>query len=539
MTSRVLLRRTLVVPMLLAAIAACSDDDNGNGPGNGSFTLGAPATTQVTVQTGSATTVTIPVTISGGMRPVTLIADSVPAGIRVGFEPSTITSGTTVVTMAVSANPGSAPTSGTVKIIARAQGMQDQVARVQVTSTAPASYTVRNNTTAAAPVVIKRGAGNTVTITIDRSGGFTGPVDIFADGLPPGFSAAPVTNVTGNTATLTLNTTNLATASGAGSFTVRVTNPSLGDRTTTVNYNVTPEYTLTNSASTAATAVQIQRGQSGTATITINRDTYQGPVTLTASGLPTGITVPTVSNVAGNTATITISTAANAVADTGSFLITGTASGYQNQTTRVRFRVLAEPGVQIASAAKTVQQGGPDSVYVTVNREGGFTGAVTVTLTNLPTGVTASAVTSDAGTTVAVPLTIAPDAAVGTSNITVTVTGANIATKTVTPALTVRSGQLTSGTAITAADARPRGSRLHWFITVPAGKTQLQVTFTGGTGDGDLYLFNPSGTNVCTQENGGNAETCTIANPAAGVYRIRVEVWDPYAGATLRATVTP
>ena len=37
----------------------------------------------------------------------------------------------------------------------------------------------------------------------------------------------------------------------------------------------------------------------------------------------------------------------------------------------------------------------------------------------------------------------------------------------------------------------------------------------------------------------GNAESCTVTNPGAGTWYIFVAVWDPYAGATLKATVTP
>src|SRR5215217_811590 len=71
MTSRVLLRRTLVLPIVFAAFAAaCSDDKDGNGPGSGSFTLGTPSATQVTLAAGTAQNITIPVTFTGAMNPV-------------------------------------------------------------------------------------------------------------------------------------------------------------------------------------------------------------------------------------------------------------------------------------------------------------------------------------------------------------------------------------------------------------------------------------------------------------------------------------
>jgi len=37
----------------------------------------------------------------------------------------------------------------------------------------------------------------------------------------------------------------------------------------------------------------------------------------------------------------------------------------------------------------------------------------------------------------------------------------------------------------------------------------------------------------------GNDESCTVDNPGKGTWYIFVAVWDPYAGATLTATVTP
>jgi microbial collagenase len=108
---------------------------------------------------------------------------------------------------------------------------------------------------------------------------------------------------------------------------------------------------------------------------------------------------------------------------------------------------------------------------------------------------------------------------------------------------------LTSGVAVTgvASGSLVRHEGLLYQIAVPAGATALTVDFTGGTGDGDIYVqkgtppddsnFPPSG--GCASGQGGNVETCTVANPAAGTWYIFVAVWDPYAGATLKATVTP
>jgi len=91
-----------------------------------------------------------------------------------------------------------------------------------------------------------------------------------------------------------------------------------------------------------------------------------------------------------------------------------------------------------------------------------------------------------------------------------------------------------------------RDAGLLYHITVPPGATNLTVTFTGGTGDGDIYVQRAVPPDVSGKENpgchsfeAGNDELCSVANPAAGTWYIFVAVWDPYAGATLTATVTP
>jgi serine protease len=106
--------------------------------------------------------------------------------------------------------------------------------------------------------------------------------------------------------------------------------------------------------------------------------------------------------------------------------------------------------------------------------------------------------------------------------------------------------KLTSGVGVTVSSGtKVRHEGLLYQITVPSGATGLTVTFTGGTGDGDIFVQkdvppDDSGTETgCHSWNGGNAESCTVVSPAAGTWYIFVAVWDPYAGATLKATVTP
>ncbi|MBC7895067.1 MAG: pre-peptidase C-terminal domain-containing protein [Cytophagaceae bacterium] len=102
---------------------------------------------------------------------------------------------------------------------------------------------------------------------------------------------------------------------------------------------------------------------------------------------------------------------------------------------------------------------------------------------------------------------------------------------------------LTSGTAVTISGTGARGTAAYRKIVVPAGATNLSVTISGGSGDVDMAVRRGAvptlSSNDCVSEEAGNAETCTIANPAAGTWFILLYLWNPYAGASLRATVTP
>lgn len=104
---------------------------------------------------------------------------------------------------------------------------------------------------------------------------------------------------------------------------------------------------------------------------------------------------------------------------------------------------------------------------------------------------------------------------------------------------------LTSGTPVTGlSSSGARGSGVLYRIFVPTGATSLTVTFLGGTGDGDIYVQRQtppdnSGDATCVSWNGGNDEECVIANPASGTWYILIDLWDPYAGVTLTATLAP
>ena len=60
-------------------------------------------------------------------------------------------------------------------------------------------------------------------------------------------------------------------------------------------------------------------------------------------------------------------------------------------------------------------------------------------------------------------------------------------------------------------------------ITVPAGKSSLQVFTTGGNNRVQLELYNTSSTLVCTSNSGSGGESCTANSPASGTWTVKLK----------------
>ena len=174
---------------------------------------------------------------------------------------------------------------------------------------------------------------------------------------------------------------------------------------------------------------------------------FTGTVTVTISGLPTGVTAnpKTLTLTAGTAQSVTLTAATNAIVGNATVTFTGT-SGALTHTATAALTVIAAapvPDFTFTATPATLPltagaTGSPVSVEaVAVN---GFTGTVTVTISGLPTGVTANptTLTLTPGTAQNVTLTAAANAASGSTVVTFTGTSGALAhTATVTVNVTV------------------------------------------------------------------------------------------------------
>src|SRR5262249_35005215 len=139
-------------------------------------------------------------------------------------------------------------------------------------------------------VNVLQGANATSVITITRAGGFSSAVALSASGLPagvtPSFSPA---STTGTSSTVTFTASATATL---GPATVTITGTGGGlTHTTPINLTVSPEAVPAFMPAATPSTLAIDQGASGIVSITITRTGgFTGSVTLSASGLPAGVT---------------------------------------------------------------------------------------------------------------------------------------------------------------------------------------------------------------------------------------------------------
>ncbi len=119
----------------------------------------------------------------------------------------------------------------------------------------------------------------------------------------------------------------------------------------------------------------------------------------------------------------------------------------------------------------------------------------------------------------------------------VTITSANV-TASFTASCGSGDTQLTSGVPVTGQNVA-QGAWKYYYITVPAGATNLTFATTNAVGDVDIYTqFNAKPTlssYICRPYSGSGNETCSATNPASGTWWVGVQ---GYAAGSFTVTGT-
>ena len=286
-----------------------------------------------------------------------------------------------------------------------------------------------------ANVTILQGASGSTTISINPLNGFNGSVSLTASGVPNGVSATFGTNPATASSLLTLSATGTATT---GTFTVTITGTSGSlTSTTTLSLTLNPQGSFT--LSTSPSTLTIVQGASGTSTISINPlSGFNGSVSLSASGLPAGMTASFNPTSTTGTSTLTLTATGTATTGTATVTITGS-SGNLSSSTTLSLTVNPPPNftLSVSPNSLTVTQGASGASTITVNPLSGFNGSVSLSASGLPNGVTPSFSPTSTTNTSSLTLTASSTATTGTVTVTVTGTSGSL-TKTTTISLTIR-----------------------------------------------------------------------------------------------------
>jgi hypothetical protein len=359
---------------------------------------------------------------SGSVR---LSASGLPSGVTLSLNPNPVTgtayNSTATVQASASGTPGQYPVT-----ITAVSGNQTVTSSMTVV-VAPPSFTLSNS----GSVSLGQGLSGTTYLCIYPANGFAVNVSLAVSGLPSGVTASFSPNPnTGSYSVLTLTAASNAPV-GQYPLTVTGTAGSLTETTTlTLNVGV-PSFTL------SAYGATVGQGQSSSAAVYMSAVYgFNSPVTLSVSGLPSGVTASFPTN--PTTAyynQLTFNVGSSVPAGQYPLTITGTA-GSLTETTTMTLTV-GVPSFTLSTAGySTIGQGSTGTSYVYVYSQNGFSGSVNLSISGLPSGVTATFGTDPTTYSSTILFTVASTAAVGSSTLTITGTSGSL-TQTSTLTLTV------------------------------------------------------------------------------------------------------
>jgi uncharacterized membrane protein len=149
-----------------------------------------------------------------------------------------------------------------------------------------------------------------------------------------------------------------------------------------------PDFTLSASPATGT----VTAGNSATYTVNVSATNgFTGAVSLSASGLPPGVTAalsPASVNGSGSS-TLTVSTASSTAAGNYTLTVTGTSGGSLTHTATVTLGV-TDFSLSATPSSQTINANGGTSYTATIAGANGFNGSVALSLDGLPAGATSN-----------------------------------------------------------------------------------------------------------------------------------------------------
>ena len=450
------------------------------------FTLNSASSSESIVQGASATSA-ITLTSLGGYAGTVALTASAPTGVSVSFNPTSIKPGqssTVTITVASSATPGT----GNVVLTATASPLAQSL-NLPITILGSAKLAL-----SALPIAsVVQGKTTTLPVSVVTSGAFSGAVTLAVTDLPSGVTAAWSTNNFSPGAATTTSTLTITASASATLGTVPVTITATGDSLsgqTPLYLSVAAPPSVQLSLSATTLSMNSTASQTLIAKVTLAggvSPTLPAGAAFSVTGLPTGVTASwsapaLVSGLVQSTLTLTGSGTARISSQSLSItaaITNATDKIVYNSTQTATLAVTMTPALTVtpASSSLTVQQGATATNVISIATGGSFSTPVTLALTGLPSGVTATWSSSS----------VTPTGANGAATSTLTLTASSTVTVATAPLTITASGDGISATApvtlqISIAPAISLALSTSQLSMVPTATQTLtaKVTLVGG-----------------------------------------------------------
>jgi len=403
-----ILRGTIVVAMFAMVMVAC------NAPiaPDARLSIGLEPTA-VSVPLGAERSAVVTLTRYGDFTgDVAFSVEGTPPGVTATVTSVSTSGQTTTATVLLRADEGAKVGTFPMTVRGHADLLRDATSLLVLTITDPASFTLA---VSKPTLTITRGGLAPSSAIITRIN-FTAPVALSLEGQQ-GITADVGQNA-GTTDSIPF-TVSVAPSVAPGTYTVSLRGVAVGlaDRVASFTVTVTAEPIQL----IALSSVSGFQGSTGTANIVVNRSGYSGPITLTAEGLPTGMSAsfqgaPSASGVA----TVTFTT--GPATTPGVYAVTIRASGtvVPDATTQITVNVLSTVfSLTLNPPSVSLLQGTSATAVLTVARTA-IDRAVALSVENAPAGLTITpSPVSTSGTSSTISIAASSTLAVGQYDVTI------------------------------------------------------------------------------------------------------------------------
>ena len=477
--------------------------------GGVSIGQGSSGTTNISVSNEFGFTGSVTITVTSGL----------PSGVTASWSANPTTSESTLTLVATStASPGQYTLT-----ITGTSGSITQTTTVKLGVYVP-TFTLSNG----GKIAIGLGTSSSSTVYVTPLYGFIGSVNLSVSGLPSGVTASWSPNPSASQSTLTLTASSAVTV-GQYPLTITGTSSSITQTTTLTLGTYVPTFTLSNGGNIA-----IGQGTSGSPTVYVTPlYGFIGSVNLSVSGLPSGVTASFSPNPTTSESNLTLTASSAAAIGQFTLTITGTC-GTQTATTTVSLGVVAPTFTLEAQSGLKIDQGSNSSSFVVLTPFYGFTGSVNLSVSGLPSGVTASFSPNPTTSSATLTLTATSTAATGQYTLTITGTsGTQTASTTITLGVYAPSFTLSDSGGVTVGQGTSSTSNV--YINSLNGFTGSVSLSVSGLPSGVSASFSPNPASAIT----AGTLTLTAASTASlGQYTVTITGRSGSQTATTPLTIT-